>query len=217
MKISASFLTSYDKAKDLKKLNLTDVDFIHVDYMDGKFVRQKSLSFRELKKIYKYTSKRLDVHLMAEKPEKLIRKFATLNSEFITFHVEINRNINKLIDLVHSYGIKAGLSIKPGTTLKKLEPFLEKIDLILVMSVEPGQGGQKFIENTGERVLELKNLLNEKGFHDILISVDGGINNETKDKVSIADILVSGSYITGSKSFQENITSLRGGIKHEEK
>jgi len=216
MKISASFLTSNDKAKDLKKLNLTDVDYIHVDYMDGKFVRQKSLSFRELKKIYKYTSKRLDVHLMAEKPEKLIRKFATLNTEFITFHVEINRNIDKLIDFVHSYGIKVGLSIKPDTNIKELEPYLEKIDLILVMSVEPGLGGQKFIEGTTSRILEIKKLLQEKDIHDILISVDGGINDETKDKASGVDILVSGNYITSSKNFQENITRLRGGIKHEE-
>lgn len=209
MKISASFLSSYDKATDLRKLNLTTVDYIHVDYMDGKFVKQKSLSFRQLKKIYKYTSKRLDVHLMAEKPEKLIKKFATLNTEFITFHVEIEKNIPKLIDLIHTYGIKAGLSIKPNTEIDVLKPFLDKIDLILVMSVEPGKGGQAFIPETEKRIKEIRKMLNEEGKDNILISVDGGINEDTKDKVKDADILVSGSYITKSKNFQENIDHLR--------
>ncbi len=209
MKISASFLTSYDKSKDLAKLNLTDVDYIHVDYMDGKFVSQKSLPFRELKKVYKYTSKRLDVHLMAEDPSKLIRKFASLNTEFITIHLEIQKDINKLLSLVHAYGIKAGLSIKPDTDIEKLIPYLEDIDLILVMGVEPGKGGQAFIEKTEERVKQIKELFKEKSISNILISVDGGINNKTKEKVKDADILVSGSYITSSNDFQEKITSLR--------
>ena len=152
MKISASFLTSRDKATDLKKLNLTDVDYIHVDYMDGKFVKNKSLPFRQLKKVYKYTCKRLDVHLMAEKPEKLIRKFASLNTEFITVHVEINRNIEKILYMIHAYGIKAGLSIKPNTDINKLLPYLDNIDLILVMGVEPGRGGQPFIKETKEKL-----------------------------------------------------------------
>ncbi len=209
MKISASFLTSYDKSKDLRKLNMTDVDYIHVDYMDGKFVRQKSLPFRELKKVYKYTCKRLDVHLMAEKPEKLISKFASLNTEYITVHVEISRNLEKIIQLIHSYGIKAGLSIKPNTDIKELEPYLDSIDLILVMGVEPGRGGQPFLEETGKKVKAIKKFIEKKGHNNILISVDGGINKETKKKVKDADILVSGNYITSSDNFQERITELR--------
>ncbi len=210
MKISVSFLSSYDKAKDLRKLNVTDVDYIHVDYMDGRFVPYKSLSFRQLKTIYKYTSKRLDVHLMTRNPEKLIRQFATLNTEFITFHVEIKKDISKLIDLIHSYGIKAGLSIKPDTPIALLEPYLEKIDLILVMSVEPGRGGQEFLENTPSRVLAIKNLLKTYEKSDILLSIDGGINNITKEGVQdLVDIMVSGSYITTGEDFQERIHNLR--------
>lgn len=209
MKISASFLTSRDKATDLKKLNLTDVDYIHVDYMDGKFVKNKSLPFRQLKKVYKYTCKRLDVHLMAEKPEKLIRKFASLNTEFITVHVEINRNIEKILYMIHAYGIKAGLSIKPNTDINKLLPYLDNIDLILVMGVEPGRGGQPFIKETKEKLESIRNMLKENNKENVLISVDGGITGETKQYVDSADILVCGNYITSSNNFQEKITSLR--------
>ena len=209
MKVSASFLTSKDKARDLKKLNLTDVDYIHVDYMDGKFVRNKSLPFRQLKKIYKYTSKRLDVHLMAEKPEKLIRKFADLNTEFITVHLEINRNLEKVLYLIKAYGIKAGLSIKPNTNIDELLPYLDIIDLIIVMGVEPGRGGQPFIKETKEKLESIKKMLKENNKENILISVDGGITEETKEYVDSADILVSGNYITSSNNFQDKITSLR--------
>lgn len=209
MRISASFLTSKDKAGDLRKLNLTDVDYIHVDYMDGKFVNNKSLPFRQLKKIYKYTCKRLDVHLMAEKPEKLIKKFANLNTEFITIHVEINRNIEKILYMIHAYGIKAGLSIKPNTDINELIPYLDNIDLILIMGVEPGRGGQTFIRETKDKLEKIRAMLKENNKESILISVDGGINNETKDYVDIADILVCGNYITSSDNFQEKISSLR--------
>lgn len=210
LKISVSFLSCYDKGKDLRKLDKTDADYIHVDYMDGKFVSNKSLPFKELKTVYKYTTKRLDVHLMANKPEKLIKQFAMLNTEFITFHVEIEKNVDKLIDLIHSYRIKAGLSIKPQTPIEVLEPYLDKIDLILVMSVEPGKGGQAFLEDTKARVIAIKNMLNSHEKSDILISIDGGINDITKKEVQdLADILVSGNYITSGEDFQEKIQTLR--------
>lgn len=208
MKISVSFLTCKDKAKDLKKLNLTDADYIHVDYMDGKFVKYISLPYRELKKVYKYTSKRLDIHLMAAKPDRLIKKFALLNAEYITIHVEIKRNIKKILSKINAYGIKAGLAINPTTDINVLKDYLEDIDLIIVMGVEPGKGGQEFIEETSKRVKEIKKMIKESG-RDISICVDGGINNETKKKVKTADILVSGSYVVNSKDFQEAITSLR--------
>ncbi len=195
--------------KDLKKLNMTDVDYIHVDYMDGKFVPNQSFSFRKLKKLYKYTAKRLDVHLMVKSPEKLIRKFAKLNAEYLTIHVEISKNVERLLDLIHSYGMKAGLALNPETSIEAVKPYLDKIDLILVMSVHPGQGGQVFIEDTEKKVQTLRAFLKESKKENVLIAVDGGINLDTKEKVKEADILVSGSYITGSVDFQERITSLR--------
>ncbi len=218
LKVSASFLSSRDIGIDLKKLNFTDVDYIHVDYMDGKFVSSKSLSFRKLKKIYKYTSKRLDVHLMAVDVLPLIRKFASLNTEFITFHVELGKDIEAGLKLIHSYGLKAGLAIKPGTDISVLAPYLDFLDMILVMSVEPGKGGQSFLSFMEARLMDLKIFLLERGKGDIIVSVDGGINEETIHQVKeVVDVVVSGSYITESRNFQERIDILRGGLENHEK
>lgn len=207
MKVSASFLSSSYIPRDLQKLNDTDVDYIHVDIMDGKFVPNKTMPFREMKHIYEYTSKRLDVHLMVEKPRKFIPKYATLNTEFITVHVE-TADVFPSLDLIHSYAIKAGLSIKPETPIEAIVPYLADIDLVLVMAVEPGKGGQTFQEETVEKVKELKALI--KQYHaNILISVDGGINEENAKKLKDADILVSGSYIINEEDFQKQIDSLR--------
>ncbi len=213
MKISASFLSSYSIEKDIQKLNDTDVDFIHVDVMDGKFVKRKTMPFRSMKNIYKFTSKRLDVHLMAIHPKKLIKKYAQLNTEYITIHVELDEDIDSLIDLIHNYGIKCGLSIKPDTPIDVLDPYLNKIDMVLFMSVEPGQGGQAFLPETFVRIKEFKRKMKSKKLN-IVINVDGGINLNNCTKLRQADILVSGSCITNSDDFQKTITKLRGG-KHE--
>jgi len=209
MKISASFLSSKNRKEDIKKLNQTDVDYIHVDYMDGKFVSNKSISYRKIKRIVKNTQKKLDVHLMVENPEKLISKFAKLNTEYITIHLEIAKDIEKLLGMIHDHKIKAGLSIRPDTKVEELIPYLDQIDLILVMSVVPGKGGQAFLKETAERIKEIQELLEQKQKQNILISVDGGITNQTKERVKTADILVSGSYIINSDNFQEQINKLR--------
>lgn len=208
MKISASFLNSKNVGNDLKRLNETDVDYIHVDIMDGKFVPKKTMPFREMKNIYKYTSKRLDVHLMVADPEKYIPLYAELNTEYITFHVEVLKDITKCLQLIKSYSIKAGLAIKPNTKISELIPYLPYVDLILVMSVEPGMGGQAFIEDSGKRIDEIRVLLDEYNIPAV-INVDGGINQITKDKCLNADILTAGSYIINSDDFQEKISSLR--------
>ncbi len=208
MKISASFLNSKNVVNDLKRLNETDVDYIHVDIMDGKFVPKKTMPFREMKNIYKYTSKRLDVHLMVADPEKYIPLYAELNTEYITFHVEVLKDITKCLQLIKSYSIKAGLAIKPNTKISELIPYLPYVDLILVMSVEPGMGGQAFIEDSGKRIDEIRVLLDEYNIPAV-INVDGGINQITKDKCLNADILTAGSYIINSDDFQEKISSLR--------
>lgn len=211
MKVGASFLNSKNKSKDISKLNLTTIDYIHVDFMDGKFVKQKTLPFRELKKIYKYTSKRLDVHIMAIKPAKLIKKFASLNTEFITIHVELNEDLHKYIKLIHKYGIKAGLAINPETDIDSLKEYLDEIELVLVMSVEPGLGGQEYIPETTEKIKKLKNLLHSLGHGNIYVNVDGGINEETANLIrDDVDILTSGSFIMNSDNFQESIDILKG-------
>lgn len=208
MKVSASFLSSQDIVRDLVKLNETDVDYIHVDIMDGKFVKNKTMPFREMKHIYKYTSKRLDVHLMVEDPASYVPLYAGLNTEFITFHVEVDKNIEECLKLIKSYSIKTGLSIKPNTNVRELVPYLPLVDMILVMSVEPGEGGQEFIEETKEKIEEIRTLLDTYQCSAV-ISVDGGVNDKTKSLCSKADILVSGSYIIKDDNFQEKISSLR--------
>lgn len=207
MKISVSYLSSKNIVEDLRKLNVTNADFIHVDVMDGKFVKNKTLPFKKIKDIHKYTNKRLDVHLMVKKPLKYISDYATLNTEYITVHIE-NKYVDKALEQIEFYGIKKGLSIKPNTPLEVLEPYLDKVDLILVMSVEPGKGGQAFIEDTKDRVKQLKEMIKKNNSH-ALISVDGGINEEVASSLKEADILVSGSYITSSEDFQYQIYKLR--------
>lgn len=210
MKVSASFLSSYYVEEDIMKLNETDVDFIHVDVMDGKFVPNKTLPFRAMKNIYKYTSKRLDVHLMVAKPKKLIKKYAQLNTEYITIHVELDEDILSLIDLIHNYGIKCGIALNPNTPIEALDPYLDQIEMVLFMSVEPGEGGQAFIPETLLKIKEFKKKIKEKKLN-IVVNVDGGINLENCRKLRQADILVSGSCIINSDNFQDTITKLRGG------
>lgn len=208
MLVSTSFLSSKNIPKDLQKLNDTSTDYIHVDIMDGKFVKGKTMPFKEMRHIYKYTSKRLDVHLMVLNPSKYIKDYATLNTEYITFHLEIEEDIIKNLNLIKSYGIKCGLSIKPDTKVSELVPFLPLLDLILVMSVEPGMGGQEFIKETVDKISEIKVLLREYN-SNAKIGVDGGVNNVTKKYCKDCDILVAGSYITNSENFEEKIESLR--------
>lgn len=208
MKISASFLSSSNIPRDLKRLNETDVDFIHVDVMDGKFVPNKTMPFSEMKNIYKFTNKRLDVHLMVENPKKYIPLYAELNTEFITFHVETMDNIEENLELIKSYGIQCGLAIKPNTPVKNLVPYLPLLDMILVMSVEPGKGGQSFILESQDKISEVRNLLDS--YHSkAVINIDGGVDNTTKNMCQQCDILTSGSYIIGFDDFQVQIDSLR--------
>lgn len=208
MLVSTSFLSSKNIPKDLEKLNETDTDFIHVDIMDGKFTKNKTMPFSEMKNIYKFTSKRLDVHLMVNNPIKYIPLYAELNTEYICFHVEIEDNIEECLETIKKYSIKCGLAISPNTKVSELVPYLPLLDMVLVMSVEPGLGGQSFIDSTEEKIDELRALIDSYD-KSILINVDGGINNITKDKCSKADILTAGNYVIGSVDFQEKITSLR--------
>lgn len=208
MLISTSFLTSKNIPKDLTLLNETDTDYIHVDVMDGKFVKAKSLPFKEMRHIYKYTSKRLDIHLMVEKPEKFIKDYAKLNAEYITFNIEVDTDIESCLKLVKSFGIKCGIAISPDTEVKQLVPYLPLLDLILILGVYPGKGGQEFIKETKSKLKEAKALLKEYK-SKAKISVDGGINDKTKKQVSSADILVAGNYILSKEDYQEQITKLR--------
>ena len=201
MLLSTSILSLKDKNK-YKEIDNTTTDFIHIDVMDNNFVSNYN-NYDELN-----FNKKLDVHLMVEDVLEYIKKYEKFNPYFITFHIEVKQDINKIINYLKEKNIKVGLSIKPNTDLNELIPYLELVDLVLVMSVEPGYGGQKFIEKSTDRINELKNIREENNYH-YLIEVDGGINNETIDKVKNVDIVVVGSYITNSDNFQERIDDIK--------
>ena len=208
--ISASFLTSKDIPLTLTKLNDTDVDLIHVDVMDGKYVENKSLPFKEMRHIYKFTDKRLDVHLMVAAPSIYIGDYASLNTEYITIHLDTLEDTLSNLKLIKSYGIKAGLALNPDDKVEKLIPYLPYIDLILVMGVIPGKGGQKFIDKTIDKLKELKVLKKEYKDFNFKISIDGGDNDIVAKKIyNLTDIIVSGNYITSSDDYQKQINSLR--------
>lgn len=208
MKVGVSFFSSKDIVRDLKILNDTDVDYIHVDIMDGKFVSNKTMPFKEMRHISDFTDKRLDVHLMVEDASKYIPLYAELNAEYITIHIEIDEDIESDLKLIKSFGIKAGLSIKPDTKVSELVPYLPYIDQVLIMSVEPGAGGQAFIPESENKIKEARALLKSYNI-DAIISVDGGVNDTTIKMCRDADMVVSGSYVVLSDNFQEKISSLR--------
>lgn len=205
MKIATSILNAKDRKESIIKLNNTNTDYIHIDVMDNIFVPNYQLPIKEVNELISFTQKKFDIHLMVENPLPYIKELNFQNIDSITFHIEINKDINELIKIIKEKNIKVGLAIKPNTEINTLDNYLDKVDKILVMSVEPGFGGQKFIENTPSRIKEIKNKNNS-----ILIEVDGGINNETiKDIKDIADIAVVGSYITNKEDYNEAINSLK--------
>lgn len=206
MKISVSILNSEDKKEMIKTLNNTNISYIHMDVMDGQFVPQRTLPYPELKELSGISTKKLDIHLMMNSPEEYIDNIKDLdNIENITIHLEIEKNIKEILSKIKSLGFKRELSIKPNTDINKLVPYLDDIDLILVMTVEPGLGGQQFLESSTKRLKEIKELI---GTRDILLEVDGGINNNTINLVKDANIAVVGSYITKSTDPVSQINSL---------
>lgn len=204
MLISVSFLSAKNDVKQcINKLSKTSVDYLHLDIMDGQFVSNKTWNVNEMKYLLEDTTKPLDIHLMVCDVYKYIDDFKILNPSYITIHYEINEDLVKVIDYIHANGIKAGISIKPSTNIEELNPYLGIVDLVLIMSVEPGYGGQSFIETTIDKIKVLKQ---KQGKY--LISVDGGINDKTIELID-ADMCVVGSYILSSDDYQNNIDKLK--------
>ena len=206
MELSISILNAVDRSNMIKILNDTNVSYIHMDVMDGKFVPEVSLPYTEFRSLSSLTNKKLDVHLMMKDPMEYIKEISNIDNIWnITIHLEIDKDIKKILSYIGSLGIKRGISIKPNTDIDKLIPYLDDIDLILVMTVEPGLGGQKFIEGSTKRISDIKNLIKDR---DIVLEVDGGINIDTIDKVRETSIAVVGSYITRSNDPIASINSL---------
>ena len=209
MLISVSYLSSYySKEKTVSLIEKTSADYIHVDLMDGGFVPNKNFNIDEVIQLLNNHNKPLDIHLMTFDPIIYVEDLATLNPEYITFHLEATKDIIKTIELIKRNNIKVGLSIKPNTDLLELMPYLSLIDLVLIMSVEPGAGGQSFIMNSVQRLNDLIKI-RENDNLNFKIEMDGGINNETIKLVPNLDIAVSGSYICKSNNYEEKINLLK--------
>lgn len=170
--------------------------YIHIDVMDGLFVPSISYGMPVIRSIRPVTDKVFDVHLMIEKPERYIDEFADCGADIITFHLEATDKAGEVIDMIHAKGLKAGLSIKPGTPVEEVQPYLEKADMILVMTVEPGFGGQSYIDACTDKVRKMREMVVNCG-RDIDIQVDGGINIKNVKVVleAGANVIVAGSAV----------------------
>ena len=210
MKVSLSILTvDYAKVEESLKPLLDGIDYVHMDVMDGVFVPNISFGYSFIKSLRKITDKPFDTHLMIEDPIKYIKQFAEAGSQYITIHVEAKSNVVETIKLIKSFGIGAGISIKPNTTVEEIKELLPLVDMVLVMSVEPGFGGQKFMPNSIDKVKELKEL-REVNNYSYLINIDGGINGETAKYISdYVDMAVSGSYVVNAADPVLNLNVLK--------
>ena len=202
MRIACSYLSSLDKEKTIKEFNLSNCDYIHLDVMDGKFVNNQTLEFNELKYYFENNRKPLDVHLMVKDVKLYVDLYSLLKPEFITFHLEVGNTL-ELINYVREKKIKVGLSIKKETSVDELKPYIDLIDMVLIMSVESGEGGQKFDQDVLSKIDEIRALKK-----DIIVSIDGGINDSNIHLLN-TDIAVVGSYVINGNIIQK-IDFLKG-------
>ncbi|HPN72929.1 MAG TPA: ribulose-phosphate 3-epimerase [Candidatus Omnitrophota bacterium] len=201
--LSADFSALGD---DIKAVEKAGADWIHVDVMDGVFVPNITIGPLVVRSIRPVTGLPLDVHLMIQSPEKYIKSFAQAGSDLITFHIEACPDPEKAVDLIRSSGKKAGISVKPGTQISSIKRLLPVLDMVLVMTVEPGFGGQSFMNEMVSKIREIR--AEFSGY----IQVDGGINADTARVVreAGADVLVAGTAVFGEKDYSEAIRKLRG-------
>lgn len=215
IKIAPSILSSDFSmlGSQVSELEKCGADFIHIDVMDGNFVPNITFGPPVIKSIKKYTKLPFDVHLMIEEPSRYIEDFVRAGADIITVHYEADRHIDRTINYIKSFNIKAAVALNPGTPVHLIKDILKNLDMVLIMSVNPGFGGQKFIDYSNNKVKELKEL-SETTNPELLIEVDGGIDSNNIGKIvqSGANVIVAGSSVFKNQNIKENIISLRRGI-----
>jgi ribulose-phosphate 3-epimerase len=204
--LSADFL---NLGKDIEMINNSQAEWIHIDVMDGVFVPNISYGIPIVKAVRKVTKKKLDVHLMIVQPERYFEAFRDAGADILTFHYEASVHLHRSVALVHELGMKAGVVLNPHTPVNVLSEILPELDLVLIMSVNPGFGGQRFIENTYQKVSSLKKMIESTG-KNILIEVDGGVDltNAWKLIQSGVDVLVAGNTVFSSTDPKDTILKL---------
>lgn len=212
MLVSPSLLSAdfANLSSDLNMINESEADFLHLDVMDGVFVPNISFGFPVMEAVAKHCRKPLDVHLMIVKPENWVSQIRDLGAEYMNFHQEASVHQYSLVQQIHQAGMKAGITLCPATPVSTLEDIIGELDMVLLMSVEPGFGGQKFIPHTLEKTRQLRQLIERTG-SKALIEIDGGVNAQTAPELAAAgaDILVAGSYVFNAPDPKATIASLR--------
>lgn len=212
VKIAPSILSAdfANLGGDVKRVDDSGAEYIHIDVMDGSFVPDITVGSGVVKCLRKVTDKVFDVHLMVNHPENQIDAFAAAGADIITFHIEAAAHAHRTIQAIHALGKKAGVSLNPSTPLSSIEELINDVDLILIMTVNPGYGGQKFIPSMIDKIKRLRKMIGEKKSH-AEIEIDGGIKPDTAKLVidAGADVLVAGSYIYGAADISAAIESLR--------
>lgn len=205
--LAANFL---ELGKEIEMLNNSDADYIHCDVMDGLFVPNISFGIPIITQVNKVATKPLDVHLMIESPDLYIEAFQKNGANILTVHYEVCRHLHRTIQKIKDCGMKASVSINPHTPVSLLEDIICDLDMVLIMSVNPGFGGQSFIESTYDKIKKMRKLIDYKKAN-CLIEIDGGVNSETAPKLfeSGADILVAGSFVFNSKNPIQTIKNLK--------
>jgi ribulose-phosphate 3-epimerase len=196
--------------RDVEMINSSDADWFHIDIMDGVFVPNISFGMPVLRDIAKHATKTIDVHLMIVDPDRYISTFKNLGADILTVHYEACTHLHRTLQAIKSEGMKAGVALNPHTSISLLEDTIQDIDLVCLMSVNPGFGGQSFIENTYDKVIALKELITQKGASTI-IEIDGGVTSKNAKQLADAgaDVLVAGSYVFKSEDPTKTITNLK--------